>query len=238
MSQMVDAVGGVPLVIHWRLIGHVFFTWEIAMEAVEKILPARLEAVEVRPGVGLMSVGCLRFARGHFSPDSPEFNEIITVVHVQPDLSVKMPPPRFTFYANSVWSDSDEFVVHEARDIFTPTSHVPSLRLEFSDDGLGIEASDAHGPLLSLRSTAPVTAFTRAEFWGQHYNATKGLHHGIWQWEGSRFEHMKPGEPGKLAPHALFGDLDVSKVRRCYRQMFAEPGRRHSERFFQVRRLD
>jgi hypothetical protein len=39
MSQIVDAIGGVPLVIHWKVIGHVFFTWEIGIEAVEKILP-------------------------------------------------------------------------------------------------------------------------------------------------------------------------------------------------------
>ena len=227
-----------PLVIHWRIIKHVFFTWEIAIDAVEKILPARLEPVELRPGVGLVSVGCLHFATGHFGADSPEFDELVTIVHVQPDLSLKMPQPRFAFYAVAVWSDCADFVAHEARHIFTPTSHVPSLRLAFSPDGLGVEASSAGGPILSVRSTAPLTQFTPCAFWGQHYNDTKGLHLGIWRWEGTRYEHMKRGDAGRPLPHRHFADLDVSKVISCYQQMFAEPGLTHSELFYRMLLLD
>jgi len=238
MSENLDSVAGLPMVINWRLIGHVFCTWEIGMDAVEKILPTRLEPVDLRPGVGLLSIGCLRFAKGHFTADAPEFNEIVIVVHVQPDLSVAMPQPRFTFYAHSVVSDSVNFVDHEAREIFTPTEHVPSLQLDFSPDGLGVRAWDEDGPFLELRSTAPASAFTPALIWGQYYSQIGRLRHGIWNWQGTRFEHMQRGDPGKPMPHPYFRGLDVSKVSSCYRQMYAEPGRVHNERFYKVRLLD
>ena len=227
-----------PLVARWRVVNHVVCTWEIAIDAVEKILPARLEPVELRPGVGLISVGCLRYATGQFGAGSPEFNEVVTAVQVQPDLSLKMPQPRFAFYTVAMWSDCADFVTHEARHTFTPTSHAPSLRLAFSPDGLGVEASAAGEPILSVRSTAPLTQFTPCALWGQHYNNTKGLHLGIWRWEGTRYDHMKRGDAGRPLRHQHFADLDVSKVMGCYHQMFAEPGRTHNEVFYRMLRLD
>src|SRR5579884_1894544 len=90
---------GAPLVIHWRLTRHLFFTWEIDAEALDPVVPARLSLVEVRPGVALLSTGLLTYAAGHFGPGSPPFTELVTAAHVQPDLSLKMPVPRFCFCA-------------------------------------------------------------------------------------------------------------------------------------------
>jgi hypothetical protein len=237
MEQLRESVAGMPLAIEYKIIKHVVITWEIAIDTIEKILPARLEAVEVRPGVGLMSIGCLHFAAEQFGQDSPAFDEVGSVVHVRPDLSLKMPQPRFSFYSHAVWSNSEDFVAFEARRLFTPVAYVPSLRIEFSADGLGAKASDANGPILAARSTAPADTSSVTEIWGQLYNFKDHLYHGAWRWQGTRFEHMKPGDPGRPNRHAHFGDLDVSKIVGCYLQMFAEPGRQHYYRNYEVRRL-
>lgn len=232
-----DDCGGTPLVIHWRLSRHLFFTWEIDTEALEPHVPTPLSLVEVRPGVALVSTGVLAYEGGHFGPGSPPFTELVTAAHVQPDLSVEMPVPRFCFYAISVYCDSQDFVDQEGRLLYTPTRHVPSFRADFAADGLGVEVLDEAGPIVSLRNTHPAPDFTAAEFWGQHFTQHEGVNVGVWEWDGRRFEHMRGGSCGKLHAHEHFQGLDVSRVRGCYRQMMAEPGSRANERFYAIRKL-
>lgn len=237
MTDKYAGVGGTPLVIDWKITRHFFFSWEIDTEAIEPLVPPGLEVVELRPGISLLSVGILRYQEGHFGPGSPAFSEVVSAAHVNPDLSFDMPTPRFTFASLVVTADSPEFVEQEARLIFTPTRLVPSLRLEFSPDGLGVDASDDHGPIVSLRNTHPDPVFTRAEFWGQHFTNTAGLHCGAWEWDGERFEHMRAGSAGRLYEHPHFRGLDLSRVHGCYRQMIAKPDTVSHERFYAMRRI-
>lgn len=226
------SMGESPLVIHWKLSHHLFFTWEVDTEALQPLVNPGLDLVEIRPGISLLSTGVLVYQAGHFGPASPAFNEIVTAVHVQPDLSVKMPVPRFTIQAVSVYSDSPEFVEQEGRILFTPTELVPSLTVSFTEDGLGADVADARGPILRLRNTNDDTDFTAADFCGQHFTDRQGLQLGGWQWDGVRFEHMKRGAAGLLHPHPHFRGLDPKRVRGCYRQMMAKPGEPCSERFY------
>ena len=103
-------VGDAPLVIEWRLQKHIMFTWEIETEALEPLVPNDLTAVEVRPGISLFSVAALLYEGNHFRPGSSPFVELVSVAHVQPDLSIKMPMSRFSMFAISVYSDSLDFV--------------------------------------------------------------------------------------------------------------------------------
>lgn len=231
------AVAGDPLVIEWHIQRHVMFTWEIDLDALEPFVPPELTAVEVRPGVALFSVATLLYEPDQFRPGSPPFLELVSVAHVHADLSVKMPMSRFAMHAISVWSDSPDFIQQEGEKLFTPTHLDPSLRFEFTESWDGVDASDADGPIISFRSTHPSPAYAPDEMWGQHYNDTHGLHFGVWEWDGIKFEHMRGGDAGRFHPHPFFKGMDVSRIRRCYRQMIPQPGSKAVERFYRVRKL-
>lgn len=235
MSDRYAQAGGRPLVIDWRLERHLFFSWEIDTDAAEAMLPEELETVEVRPGISLLSLGALRYEPGHFGPESPAFHETVAAIHTAPDLSLPGPTPRFCFYAVSVYSDSAGFVEQDTRLLSTPSDHVPTMRQDFDDDGLGVRIWDERGPIAVMRNTHPNPRYEATEFYGQHMNDASGqLVRGIWQWEGTRFEHMERGDVGGLHPHPFWKGLDLDAVGSPYRQMMAEPGARHRERFYEV----
>lgn len=230
-------VGDDPLVIEWHLQKHIMFTWEIDVEALEPFIPKELTAVEVRPGIGLFSVATLLYQGGHFRPGSPAFFELVSVAHVQADLSVKMPMSRFAMHAISVYSDSPDFVAQEGEKLFTPTTLDPSLNLTFTENWDGVDASDNDGPIISFRNTNPSPVYAPDELWGQHYNDTKGLHFGVWEWDGIKCEHQQRGNAGKFFPHPFFKGMDLSRLHGCYRQMIPKPGSTAVERFYKTRQL-
>jgi len=229
---------GRSLLLKWNIHGHIFTSFEIDYDAVAPLVPEALEVVELRPGIAILSVGVLSYEPGHFYEDSPAFDELVSAIHVAPDLSTKMPMPNMTFFATQVYCNSPDFVEQEGRTIFTPSRHVPSLRVDYSDRGWSADVSDADGPIFSVRNTHPNPEFTQGELWGQHFTNTKGLQQGIWQWDGRKFEHMRANDDWKLHQHEAFGGVDVSAVKSIYRQMLLEPGTRCTERFYGMRKLE
>ncbi len=229
---------GRELLLEWRIHSHIFTSFEIDYDAVAGLVPEALEVVELRPGVAIFSVGVLSYETGHFYEDSPEFDELVSAVHVTPDLSVKMPMPTMNFFATQVYCNSPDFVEQEGRTIFTPSRCVPSLKVDYSDNGWSADARDDDGPIFSVRNEHPEPAFADAEMWGQHFTNTKGLQQGIWEWDGRKFEHMRRNDAWTLHPHAAFGGVDVTAVKRVYRQMILEPGTRCMERFYGMRKLE
>jgi hypothetical protein len=85
-----------------------------------------------------------------------------------------------------LWSNSRDFVVLETSQLFGAAVYIPLPAHSCSPDGLGAEACDAHETVLTVRSTAH---FTATETWGQIHYCKKDSHHGVWQWQGTRFEH-------------------------------------------------
>jgi hypothetical protein len=235
------AVGDDELVIEWHIQRHIMFTWEMDLEELEKQVPAALSCVEVRPGIGLFSVAAVFYQPGNFGPGSSEFLELVSVAHVESDLSMQMPLSRFSMHAIAVWSDSPDFIKQEGEKLFTPTRLDPSLRAMWDDDWAGAELVDDAGPILTMRSTNPKPVYARDEMWGQHYNDTHGLHRGIWEWDGDKCEHMlhPPGAPPNAATfhagHAFWQGMNLARVRGVYRQMIPRPGSTGTERFYKVR---
>jgi len=230
-------VGDDPLVIEWHLQRHIMFTWEIDLEAIEPFLPRELTAVEVRPGIGLFSVATLLYQPDQFRPGSPPFLELVSVIHVQSDLSVKMPMSRFSMHAISVYSDSPDFIEQEGEKLFTPTTLDPSLRFTWGENWDTVDAADDDGPIISFRNTNPNPVYTPDELWGQHYNDTHGLHFGVWEWDGIKCEHMQRGDAGKFYPHPFWKGMDLGRIRGCYRQMIPKPGSTAVERFYRTHQL-
>ena len=130
-----------------------------------------------------------------------------------------------------------DFVRQEGQLTFTPAFHDPSLKLSFTEKWDGLDARDDDGPILSLRNTHPNPVYTADEFWGQHYNDTKGLQRGAFQWNGAKFEHMHKGDAGTLYPHPFFKGIDLKRVRGCYRQLLPKPGTSFFERFYKMHQL-
>jgi hypothetical protein len=181
-----------------------------------------MEAVELRPGVSLVAVEGIHYHTGHFTPGYREFFEVVFGAAVQPSLSIRMPVPRFCIYALSLLSDSSEFVERECSVLFEPTTLMPGLRLEFSEDGASCDMIDGTSPIVSLRSAARPT-YERKTLWGQYYSDTQGLRQGVWRWEGELFENMKAGSSATFHEHAFFKGVDMKRVRGVYRQMAAKP---------------
>ncbi len=223
-----------PLSFHWRVRKQLMYLYEIDADALIPHVPPSLELVEARPGVGLVAVELLHYHTDHFRPGYPEFYEMVVTAAVQPDLSLKMPMPRFCMHAISVISDSQEFVDGEGDLIKTPTVLVPKLRMEFTPDGASADVFDGDRPIITCRNTAGVAPYAPKELWGQYYTNTAGLQHGAWHWQGEMFEHQKRGDFGTFHPHAMWNGLDITRIRGCYRQMMAKPDLTTNVRFYHV----
>lgn len=226
---------GRALVAYWEINRHFFHTFEIGTDEAEAVIPDHLNIVEVRPGVALLSIGVLRYTTGHFGrADYPEFDEVVTAVHVSPDLSVDMPVPNMSFYSLFVYSNSPEFVEQDKRTIQTPAVYIPSLKVNYIDD-FTVEMEDENGPIASLVNHHADLRFEQTELWGQHFTDAKALSQGIWEWDGRRSENMRVNKDWVLHDHPVFKGLKVSKIRKCYNQMLLEPGTLCRERFYDMK---
>ncbi|MFT3699915.1 MAG: hypothetical protein QM831_42620 [Kofleriaceae bacterium] len=238
MTDRFASVGDDPLVIEWHVQRHIMFTFEIDMAAIEKMVPPELEAIEVRPGIGLYSVATLLYQPNQFYANSPPFLELVSVIHVQSDLSVKMPLSRFAMHAISVYSDSPDFIKQEAEKLFTPTTLDPSLEFTWTENWDGVTARDKDGPIITMQNTHPNPEYKPDELWGQHYNDTHGLHFGVWEWDGVKCEHMqRGGNAATFHEHPFYKGMDISRIRGTYRQMIPKPGSTATERFYRTRQL-
>jgi hypothetical protein len=227
---------GRPLLIDWRIDRHLFYTFAIDIDEAERVVPEALQVVEIKPGLGCLSIGVLRYLPGHFDPGSPAFYELVGAVHVAPDLSAAMPVPTMTFSTFCVLSDSEDFVAQEGRTLYTP-ARLAALELHLTEDELGVSASDEEGPILSMPSAHPARQWVHREMWGQHFSNTRGLQHGIWEWDGRLFSHQEPLRGWTLFPHPFWKGIDVGRVRGLYRTMVQEPGTVCRERFYAMRAL-
>jgi hypothetical protein len=229
---------GTELLLDWTVDRHIFVTLEVDLAAAEARVHPRLDVVEVRPGVALLSVGTLRYTPGHFGrPDSPAFDEFMAAIHVAPDLSLDMPVPKMTFYATRVLSNSQDFIDSERRTIFTPSDYTPSLRVEYSADGLCNRVHDDRGPIMAIDTDASGLDYAHAEIWGQHFTDTEGLQLGVWEWDGPKVDVMRPNKSWQVHPHPALGGFPVAAIRGLYRVMVLRPGALARERFYAMKPL-
>lgn len=236
MNDRFNSVDGRDLLLTWRIDRHIFVTFEVDTDAAEPLLPEPLTVVEVRPGVSLFSIGLLRYEPGHFGkPDSPQFDEVVCAVHVAPDLSTDMPMPKMNFFATRVYASSEDFVAQEDWTIYTPVSHAPSLRVEYAHQGLSAAAFDDDGPIFSIDNSHLRPTFAHAEMWGQHYTNTKGLQHGVWEWDGSKYDDMTPSRTWSISDHPALGGMPAGAILRLYRTMVLEPNTICIERFYSMK---
>ena len=237
MTAPYATLGGGAMVLDWRITHQYFFTFEADLEMLERLAPPALAVVEVRPGLGLLSVGLVRMWDNNAPANSAPMDELFAVIHVAPDLSLPMPNAKFSFFIHSVWSNSEAFVRADMEHIAAPVRHEPSLRLSFDDAALTARADSAQGAIVALRYQEPNPTWSHTGFVGQHFTDQAGLQLGAWQWSGERAECMKPGNAGTHHDHPFWRDLSTARIRRAYRQMTKRPGTTAHERFYAMLRM-
>ncbi|MCC7055634.1 MAG: hypothetical protein IT355_20350 [Gemmatimonadaceae bacterium] len=237
MTAPYTILGGGALVLDWRITHQRFFTFEADLDALERLAPPALAVVEVRPGMGLVSVGLVRMTDNSRPSGVAPMDELFTVIHVAPDLSLPMPNAKFSFLIHSVWSNSEAFVAADLEHIAAPVMLEPSLRLEFDEVALTARADSDGGAIVELRYQDAHPTWSHTSFVGQHFTDQAGLRLGAWHWSGERAECMRTGSAGTFHDHAFWRGLDTNRIRRPYRQMIKRPGTSSHERFYAMRSL-
>lgn len=218
-------------VLDWMVSDQRFFSFEIDLDAVERHVPDRLTAVELRPNIGLVSLGWLQFSAGNFGPGSEPFDEVFFGIHVHPDLSFAMPqPPKVAVLVHHMWTTSPQLVRADDEHIHAPCAHEPTLAARVVDGNVELVARDK--PIARL-ATRQSHTFDESMFWGQMFTTRDGFWTGAWQWEGVRDDRMERANSSALIQHDFFAGIDVTSA-RPYRQMTKGPGIAH-ERFFAMR---
>lgn len=203
-KMLLDQIEDMPLVIEWNLRHQMGFVFEVQTDVVLKSLPAGILPVEARPGQALMFLGYNDYRPGNMiaGEPQPQFVEITRFFVVQPDLSVDMPLPRFTFFVDRIGSDNPAFIKQERALLHLPTYLNPTLKVETNAARTNAIASDDAGPIQSLINTHPAPVYRQDKFYGQYYTLDgDDLWFGTFYWGGRACIHQRSGDAGGIHNH-------------------------------------
>lgn len=240
----VQEIDGMDLIIDWDLKQQFAFIFEVPTDKIEACIPkeAGVRPMEARPGVGLLFLGYNDYNPGNLINGEPQpaFLEITRFFWVQPDLSVDMPIPRFTFFVDRIASNNHSFIKQEIELLHLPTYETPSLRVETNEDKKEARAFDDQGPIQDLINTHPAPTYIEDSFYGQYYTM-QGDHlwFGVFYWSGIACVHQSGGPGGGIHTHPFLTEkpvhLDPSDVGTCYMQMIAAYDSPMVQRFYRPR---
>lgn len=210
----------------WDIDFHISFTFEVPLGGVLPSLPPGVVPIEPVPDLALLNVIHARYVPGTLGEAAP-FDEVVCSIVVQPKLGLDMPTPRQTLYVLDVLSNSETFVRTKIPSLRMPVRYEPSLRATVSEDRLGTEVSDKHGPIFSLRCGEAQPRYRDRAFCGQYFAPCDGaLFHGVWRWWGNIHESQRHRRnAGQLHAHPLFTahGLPIDQARDCYLQQVSTP---------------
>lgn len=238
-----DLVEDMERVIYWRLRHQMAFLFEVEMSAVQPLLPRGLFAVEARPGIALMFIGYNDYDStgnlidGH---EQPRFQEMTRCFLVQPDLSIRMPVPRFCFFVHRIGANNEVFVDQEVDLLHLPSFRTPAMKAETNTSGTELWLRDEEGPIHHLKNTHPAPVYRNESFFGQYYTVENDkLWFGVWSWRGVACIHQRDGEAGAIFEHPFLTEceprLAASSLGRTYQQVFTRPGELSEQRFYKPR---
>lgn len=237
-----NRVEDMELVIHWTLRHQMGFIYEVDLATIQALLPRGIQPVEARPGVGLLFLGYNDYQPGNLigGQSQGRFHEVTRTVLVQPDLSIRMPIPRFTFYLLRIGSENKAFVDQEIRMLHLPSYWSASLRGEANADGTEVRLLDEHGMIHHIKNTHPAPIYRNDSFFGQYYTVEDGkLYFGVWSWRGIACVHQRSGDAGGIFEHPFLTEVEPSlaagSVGRAYLQVFTRPGDLSEQRFYAPR---
>lgn len=243
LSVDADRVEDMEQIIHWRLRHQMAFIYETETSAIEHLLPRGIYPVEARPGISMIFIGYNDYKAGvNFigGEVQPPFQEMTRCILVQPDLSLKMPIPRFTFFVHRIGSNNDAFVQQEIAKLYLPSYYTPSMKVDVNEAGTELRMFDDNGPIQHLKNTHSAPVYRRDSFFGQYYTEHEGkLYFGVWSWEGVVSVHQRPGDAGGIFEHPFLTEtarkLSASSLGAPYQQFFSRPGEVSEQRFYKPR---
>ncbi len=240
--QDVRQVDGMQLVIDWNIRQQFAFMFEIDTQIAREHIPpeTRLQPYEIRPGVSLMFLGYNDYNPGNVINGEalPAFDEITRFFMVQPNLSLSMPIPRFTFYVHRIGSNNKTFNRQEEDLLHLPSFYSSSLKAETDESKTCLKVYDDQGPVREFINTHPEPSYLYDAFFGQYYTMQENnLYFGVWYWSGKICIHQKKGYAGKIYDHPFLSDMKKTilpgDLGDCYMQMFSAYDENLVQRFYQ-----
>jgi len=238
-----EQIEDMKLIIFWKLRHQMGFVFEIDTSLVLPLLPYGIYPVEARPGISMAFISYNDYAPGLNSIDGkeqPRFYEMTRCIIVQPDLSVRMPVPRFTFFVHRIGSNNASFVEQEISWLHLPSYHSSSISPDVDETGQTLVLRDEHGPIQHLKNTHPSPVYRNESFFGQYYTVEDGkLYFGAWSWRGVACVHQRGGDAGGILEHPFLTELErrmpAKSLQTSYQQFFTRPGEISEHRFYQPR---
>ena len=212
----------------WPIDFAISASFELPLERAQAALPARVHALEGRPGVALLNLAVFNFTadtRGLTAPCS----EVVVSVHVMPNLALAPTLPRLSMHTFTLAATTREFIESAfATDCYPVFPDPVDVRID--RERIAVDVRDRAGrPIVALAAATGVTPRYEDD---RFYVQSSTLHDGRVHIGGNLFEfrraenqrHLVTG--GAPTPHALFGELDVTGIssRQCHLQMWSEPG--------------
>lgn len=212
----------------WAFDYDIFFFIEVPTATIKDKLPRLIKPVEPRPGVSLIGFGLHRFVPGNLNGKLPALAEVNCSVLVQPNLSVKMPIPRFSFYVLYLASSCDDFMEYATTVDKMPAYCSSNLQCIISDDGTEVTCKDDNGIMFELKNTLPQPKYTPDTISGQAFTCANGedLYCTPFKWRGTLCEHQHSSKNfGKVYNHPSLEGISLSENNQeCNFQMFTQNG--------------
>jgi hypothetical protein len=223
-SASIAALAGLQPTAVWHIKQHFNFLFEVSTRDIAGLLPSQLRPVEPNLGISLVNVGYMRLHAGQLG-GLPEFDEITFSIQVGADLSLDMPTPRFALFDFRIGSNCEEFLQFEDTHQQLNGYFSNSLLATVNQEQTQVSIRDNDGPIFILRNTHPSPIRKTETAYGQYYSQrSRGLYQGVFQWQGSGFEHQTSGDAGRLFAHPFFREIDVETwIGDCHTQMFLVP---------------
>lgn len=209
----------------WELDFDLFYMFEIETSKVRSILPSNIHPFEVRPGITLLVIGIEYFKAGALGK-LPPFAEVNWVIMVQPDLTIDIEMPKFSFFVGNIGATNNEFLDYASIEDKLPAYRSSNLFINIDRQAGIIDVVDEYGLFIKLRSTFPnKKLYQFASFSGQSFSSFNGkLMLKLWNWSGELIEHQTRNESCEIVQHPFFSGIDVAGcAKNCYYQMITHP---------------
>jgi len=246
MNEAIKQIEDMPLIIDWDLRQQFGFIFEVPVDKVKAVIPQGLNIIplEPRPGVGLMFFGYNDYNPGNviYGRVQPRFDEITRVFIVQPNLSIDMPLPRFTFFMHRISSNNQDFIDQEVEKLHLPVYYTPSMRAATNDAKTEVKISDDYGDIEALINAHPHPVYIQDAFYGQYYVVEDGaLYFGVFYASAQACIHQRRGSHSYIYPHRFLTEsgtlLTADDIGDTYMQIITKFGAKITQRFYQPRLL-
>lgn len=222
----------------WRIDFAFSASFEVPIDGIQRVLPAGIHAIELRPGIALLNFSVFSFLAGNEMAEPCA--EVAVSAHIIPNLALAPTLPRFSMYTFRLGATTRAFTDH-ATIRYPVFPDVVDVRIDRTR--VAVEVRDRRGaPILSLAAAEGIPPrYDDDRFFAQ----SCATHDGRLCVGGNLFEFRRAENQRRLEtgggphPHAFFGEIDVSGItpRHCYVQMWSEPGSVGREDHFFLRPL-